>query len=53
MRPLATGADKLSKGITLAYARVSSHDQKEDLHIHLPVERPILGLIQSLGIELF
>jgi putative resolvase len=32
MRPLATGADKLSKGITLGYARVSSHDQKEDLH---------------------
>ncbi|MFI5334934.1 MAG: IS607 family transposase [Chlamydiales bacterium] len=31
MRPLATGPDKLSKGITLAYARVSSHDQKEDL----------------------
>jgi putative resolvase len=32
MRPLAIGPDKLSKGITLAYARVSSHDQKEDLH---------------------
>jgi putative resolvase len=31
MRPLAIGPDKLSKGITLAYARVSSHDQKEDL----------------------
>jgi putative resolvase len=31
MRPLAVGPDKLSEGITLAYARVSSHDQKEDL----------------------
>lgn len=31
MRPLATGPKKLSEGITLAYARVSSHDQKEDL----------------------
>ena len=31
MRPLAIGPEKLSKGITLAYARVSSHDQKEDL----------------------
>lgn len=32
MRPLATGPEMLSKGTTLAYARVSSHDQKEDLH---------------------
>jgi putative resolvase len=31
MRPLAVGPDKLSRGATLAYARVSSHDQKEDL----------------------
>ena len=31
MRPLALGAEKLSEGITLAYARVSSHDQKDDL----------------------
>jgi len=31
MRPLAIGPEKLSEGITLAYARVSSHDQKEDL----------------------
>ncbi len=31
MRPLAIGAEKLSEGITLAYARVSSHDQKENL----------------------
>jgi putative resolvase len=31
MRPLAIGPEKLSKGITIAYARVSSHDQKEDL----------------------
>lgn len=31
MHPLAIGAKKLSEGITLAYARVSSHDQKEDL----------------------
>jgi len=31
MRPLAIGPCKLSEGITLAYARVSSHDQKEDL----------------------
>lgn len=31
MRPLAVGLNKLSEGITLAYARVSSHDQKEDL----------------------
>ena len=29
MRPLATGSEKLSEGITLAYARVSSHDQKK------------------------
>lgn len=33
MRPLAIGPEKLSKGITLAYARVSSHDQKEDLQL--------------------
>ena len=31
MRPLGIGPEKLSKGITLAYARVSSHDQKGDL----------------------
>jgi predicted site-specific integrase-resolvase len=31
MRPLAVGSDKLSSGVTIAYARVSSHDQKEDL----------------------
>lgn len=31
MRPLALGHEKLSEGITLAYARVSSHDQKDDL----------------------
>jgi putative resolvase len=31
MRPLSIGPGKLSDGITLAYARVSSHDQKEDL----------------------
>jgi putative resolvase len=30
MRPLSIGPGKLSEG-TLAYARVSSHDQKEDL----------------------
>jgi putative resolvase len=32
MRPLAIGSEKASEGVTLAYARVSSHDQKEDLH---------------------
>jgi len=32
MRPLAMGSEKACEGITLAYARVSSHDQKEDLH---------------------
>lgn len=32
MRPLATGSQKISTGVTLAYARVSSHDQKDDLH---------------------
>ena len=31
LRPLATGPARLSEGITIAYARVSSHDQKEDL----------------------
>lgn len=31
MRPLALGSEKLAEGVTLAYARVSSHDQKEDL----------------------
>jgi predicted site-specific integrase-resolvase len=31
MRPLAIGSQKLSEGMTIAYARVSSHDQKEDL----------------------
>lgn len=31
MRPLAIGPEKVFEGITLAYARVSSHDQKEDL----------------------
>ena len=31
MRPQALGSEKLSEGFTLAYARVSSHDQKEDL----------------------
>lgn len=31
MRPLAIGSEKLSEGITVAYARVSSHDQKDDL----------------------
>jgi putative resolvase len=31
LRPMAIGPQKISEGITLAYARVSSHDQKEDL----------------------
>lgn len=31
MRPRALGSEKLLEGVTLAYARVSSHDQKEDL----------------------
>jgi putative resolvase len=31
MRPLALGPEKLSQGMTIAYARVSSYDQKEDL----------------------
>jgi putative resolvase len=31
MRPLAISSEKASEGITLAYARVCSHDQKEDL----------------------
>lgn len=31
MRPMAIGSDKLTEGTTLAYARVSSHDQKDDL----------------------
>ena len=32
MRPLVTRPQMLFQGATLAYARVSSHDQKEDLH---------------------
>lgn len=32
MRPLAIGSEKAFEGVTLVYARVSSHDQKEDLH---------------------